>query len=322
MKAAIVQTIGQAPIFSDFSEPKASEGENLINVTAAAISQIVKSRASGRHYSLSASVPFVVGIDGVGRLNNGKRVYFVLPTAPFGSMAESCVAPSTQCIDIPDELDDLTAAAIANPGMSSWAAFSERAKLKSGETVLINGATGISGQLAVQIAKHMGAKKVIATGRNIDTLARLKDLGADVTIALTQDEAILDTVFKEQFSQGVDVVIDYLWGNSARQILIAAAKAGANAVPMRFIQVGSISGEEILLSSAILRSSSIEMMGSGIGSIPLNQLIHVTQQLLQATVAGGFKIAISAHPLSQIEQVWGRSDGATRVVLTLGNNHG
>ena len=139
-------------------------------MTAAAISHVVKSRASGAHYSASGQFPFVVGIDGVGRLDDGRRVYFVLPRAPYGSMAEQTVAPSAQCLALPDDLDDVTAAAIANPGMSSWAAYKERAKLKAGETVLVNGATGTAGRLAVQIAKHLGAKKVIATARNADAL--------------------------------------------------------------------------------------------------------------------------------------------------------
>src|SRR6202050_3061011 len=166
MKAAIVLGAGQTPMYRDFSEPLPSSGESRVTVAAAALSQVVKSRASGAHYSSSGQFPFVVGIDGVGRLDDGTRVYFVLPRAPYGSMAEQTVVPAAQCLPLPDGLDEATAAAIANPGMSSWAAFKERAQLKAGETVLVNGATGTAGRLAVQIAKHLGARKVIATGRN------------------------------------------------------------------------------------------------------------------------------------------------------------
>jgi NADPH:quinone reductase-like Zn-dependent oxidoreductase len=182
MKAAIVLGAGQTPVYGDFSEPQPSLGDTRIAVTAAAISHVVKSRASGTHYSASGQFPFVVGIDGVGRLDDGSRVYFVLPPAPYGSMAQRTVVPLAQCLALPDELDDVTAAAIANPGMSSWAAYTERAKLKTGETVLVNGATGTAGRLAVQIAKHLGAKKVIATARNADALTSVAALGADVTI--------------------------------------------------------------------------------------------------------------------------------------------
>jgi len=214
MKAAIVLQPGSTPVFGDFKEPDQSGGESRIAVSAAALSPVVKSRAAGAHYSSSGDFPFVVGIDGVGRLDDGRRVYFILPKAPYGSMAESAVAPSSQCVTLPDGLDDITAAAIANPGLSSWAAFKERARLAPGETVLVNGATGTSGRLAVQIAKYLGAKKVIATGRNAAALQSLKALGADETILLVEPAEELDHAFKECFAGGVDVVLDYLWGKA------------------------------------------------------------------------------------------------------------
>src|ERR1700689_1847161 len=150
MKAAVVMGAGQTPRYADFSEPTPAAGESKIAVTAAAISQVVKSRASGQHYSSAGQFPFVVGIDGVGRLDDGSRVYFVLPRAPYGSMAERTVAPPARCLPLPEDLDDVTAAAIANPGMSSWAAYVERAKLKPGETALVNGAAGTAGRPAGQ----------------------------------------------------------------------------------------------------------------------------------------------------------------------------
>jgi NADPH:quinone reductase-like Zn-dependent oxidoreductase len=168
---------GKTPIYGDFQEPVPESGEVQVTVSAAALSNVVKSRASGRHYSSSGELPFVVGIDGVGRLDDGRRVYFVLPRAPFGSMSEKTLIRPSQCVALPDDLDDVTAAAIANPGMSAWAAFRERAKLTVGENVLINGATGTAGRLAVQIAKYMGTRKVVATGRNPEALKALSVAG-------------------------------------------------------------------------------------------------------------------------------------------------
>jgi NADPH:quinone reductase-like Zn-dependent oxidoreductase len=317
VKAAIVREIGQMPVYGDFDEPVPSAGENRITVSAAAISQVVKSRASGKHYSSSGQFPFVVGIDGVGRLDDGSRVYFVLPRAPHGSMAERTVVPAAQCLALPDELDDVTAAAVANPGMSSWAAYTERARLRAGETVLINGATGTAGRLAVQIARHLGAGKVIATGRNADVLRSVAALGADVTIPLTESNEALEESFRQQFAQGVDVVIDYLWGNSAECLLTAGAKAGADAVPIRFVQIGAVSGADITLPSAVLRSSAIELMGSGIGSVPFDRFTHCIGELLQATVPGGFKIATNPVPLSEVEQAWPKDEGTRRTVFTV-----
>lgn len=317
MKAAIVQQAGQPPVYGDFADPIAAPGEHLITVTAAAISQISKGRASGTHYSASGAFPFVPGVDGVGRCEDGSRVYFVLPRAPHGGMAEQTVVPRERCLALPDRLDDITAAAIANPGLSSWAALRERARLQAGETVLINGATGTAGRLAVQIAKYLGAAKVIATGRNAETLRSLTALGADAVIPLVGDGDALEQSFKSHFAEGVDIVLDYLWGSSAERLLMAAAKAGAEARPIRFVQIGSVSGGDITLPSAVLRASAIELMGSGIGSISLERLIAATGELLQAAIPARLEIAVDPISLSAIEHHWARDDATRRIVLTM-----
>ncbi len=318
MKAAIVREPGNAPVYGDFNEPVAGDGEVRINVTASALSNVVRSRASGRHYSSSGDLPFVVGIDGVGRLDDGRRVYFVLPKPPLGGMSERTVVRSEQCIALPDELDDVTAAAIANPGMSAWAAMKERGKLKAGETVLVNGATGTAGRLAIQIAKYMGAGKVIATGRNVEALKSVVKLGADVTIPLTEDGDALENAFQEQFADGVNVVVDYLWGQSAERLIVAGAKAGKDAVPIRFVHVGSVSAPEITLPSAALRSSAIELMGSGIGSIPVDRLLKSIDGLMRATLPGRFEIATSTIPLSEVEEAWSTAGNMPRIVFKMG----
>lgn len=317
MKAAIVQGAGQSPVYGEFADPLPAAGERRIRVSAAAMSQLAKSRASGSHYSATGGFPFVAGVDGVGRLEDGSRVYFALPHAPYGSMAEWAVVPEAQCVPVPEGLDDVTAAAIANPGMSSWAAYTERAMLKPGETVLVNGATGTSGRLAVQIARTLGAGKVIATGRNRDALREVAVLGADVTIELNEDPAELEGRFKTQFSEGVDVVLDYLWGASATSLLIAGAKAGKEAVPIRFVQIGSGSGAEIALPSAVLRASAIQLMGSGIGSVSLERLVRAAGAVLQAAEPGGFAIAAQPVPLREVERAWPLDDSRRRTVFTL-----
>jgi NADPH:quinone reductase-like Zn-dependent oxidoreductase len=315
MKAAIVVESGKTPIYGDFKEPVPANGEVQVTVSAAALSNAVRSRASGTHYSSSAQLPFVVGIDGVGRLDDGRRVYFALPQAPFGSMSEKTVIRPSQCVFLPDDLDDVTAAAIANPGMSAWAALKERAKLMTGETVLINGATGTAGRLAVQIAKHMGATKVVATGRNVKSLKALSALGADVTIPLGDTGDAFENALKEQFGDGIDVVLDYLWGRSAERIIIAGAKAGKDAVPVRFVHIGSMSGPDITLPSAALRSSAITLMGSGIGSVPVERMVQSIDDLMKATVPAGFKIETKTFPLSQVEGVWAAADNMPRTVF-------
>ncbi len=314
MKAAIVRAAGQTPVYGDFAEPTPAPGESRISVSAAALSPLTRSRAAGAHYSVSGGFPAVVGVDGVGRLDDGRRVYFLLPRAPWGAMAERTVAPAAQIAPVPDGLDDVTAAAIANPGMSSWAAFRERAKLAAGETVLINGATGSAGRLAVQIARHLGAKRVIATGRNVDAL---RSLGVDATIALVNDEAALEESFSRFFAEGIDVVADYLWGKSAERLLVAAAKAMPDGATLRFVQIGSVSGPTIALPGAVLRSKPIALMGSGLGSVPLDRLAAGIGELMQGAASGEFSIPAKAAPLSQVEQVWGEASDA-RTVFTIG----
>ena len=317
MKAAIVSESGKTPAYGDFPEPVSASGECLVTVSSAALSQLTKGRASGQHYSSSGTFPFVAGVDGAGRLADGRRVYFVLPRAPFGGMAEQTVAPCTHCVPVPDDLDDITAAAIANPAMSSWAALRERAHLVAGETVLINGATGTSGRLAVQIAKHMGAKKVIATGRNAETLSALRAIGADDTIPLGSIGDEFENAMQSRFREGVEIVLDYLWGQSAERILVAAAKAAPEAVPIRYVNIGTMSSPNITLPGAALRSSAIQLMGSGIGSIPQSRLIGCIADLLQAAVPAGLAITTQTYPLHDVEAVWNSGGDSARIVFQI-----
>ena len=251
MKAAVVEAPDETPKYRDFTAPAHESGYEMISVRAAALSNLAKSRASGAHYSASGSYPAVVGVDGVGVTQDGRRVYFVLPEAPYGAMSEKTTVRVKQCLALPHEIDDITAAAIANPGMSAWAALAERAQLKAGETVLVNGATGAAGRVAVQIAKYMGASRVIATGRDQAALEQVSALGADAVIPFKLDVSNpnggkeFEAALIEEFAKGIDVVVDCLWGESAAAIITAIVKAVEDASPVRFIQVGSVSGDAI-----------------------------------------------------------------------------
>lgn len=314
MKAAVVYDPAQGPIYSDFDMPIAGENQQLITVKAAAISHVVKSRASGKHYSFDGVLPFIAGVDGVGITPAGERVYFVFPPSPWGSMAQFAPVSQAHCLPIPDGLDDATAAAMANPGMSAWAALVNRASFKAGETVLINGATGSAGQLAVQIARFLGAKKIIATGRNQQVLS---GLNADATVLLTEDPQTLSQALNEHAAGQIDVVIDYLWGSSAELLLKALAKHTPGVAPVRYVQVGSLAGQEITLPGAVLRASPIQLMGSGIGSLALPELVRATGEMLKASVAGGFTIAHKRIALSEVAQAWPLDDSKNRTVFVM-----
>jgi NADPH:quinone reductase-like Zn-dependent oxidoreductase len=323
MKAAIVTGVGKSPIFGEFNEPSPERGMEIITVRASALSQFSRSRSSGTHYSSDGSFPAVAGADGVGLTEDGRRVYFVLPEAPYGALAEKCLVDASHCVEIPEGLDDVTAAAIANPGMSAWAALVERARLQPGETVLINGATGSAGRLAVQLAKYLGAGKVIAIGRDEGELQELRSLGADAIIAFNLGALhplgakSYENALKEVFVHGVNVVVDYLWGESAKTVIIAIAKTVEDATPVRFVHVGGASGEdEIALPGAALRSSAIQLMGSGAKSVPLPKLLAGIKNVFEAAGPAKLQIATKIVPISEIEDAW-KAPGKPRIVIAI-----
>jgi NADPH:quinone reductase-like Zn-dependent oxidoreductase len=323
MKAAIVTAAGKTPIYGDFNMPVAKAGEELISVRASALSNLTRSRASGSHYSASGVFPAVAGTDGVGLTQDGRRFYFAMPEAPFGALAEFCPISTRRCVEIPDSLDDITAAAIANPGMSAWAALVERAHLVAGETVLVNGATGTAGRIAVQLAKYLGASKVIATGRNVEELEEVKQLGADVVIPFTlgmlhpSGTKDYEDALKQVFASGIDVVIDYLWGESAKTVIVAITKT-VDETPVRFVHVGGAGGEEnIELPGAALRSSAIMLMGSGVGSVSRTALVQAIRSVFEAVQPARLKIATTVVPLSEVEATWEKATGKPRVVFSI-----
>jgi NADPH:quinone reductase-like Zn-dependent oxidoreductase len=325
MKAAVIAGPGKAPIYGDFTEPVARAGEEVITVRASALSQFSRSRSSGSHYSADGVFPAVAGADGVGRTADGRRVYFVLPEAPYGALAEKSLVRSERCVPVPDGLDDTTAAAIANPGMSAWVALLARASLQPGETVLVNGATGTAGRLAVQLAKYLGAGKVIATARNAEELDEMKALGADVVIPFAlgtlhpSGAKQYEKALAEQFADGINVVIDYLWGESARTVIVAIAKAVDDATPVRFVHVGGASREEnIELPGAALRSSAIMLMGSGLKSVRMAALLDAVGNVFAVVAPANLQIETKTVPLSEIESTWENALGKPRVVFTIG----
>ena len=315
MNAAVVESFDAPPRYTTFADPVAGEGERLVTVTAAGLHPVVKALAKGTHYGSTGQLPFVPGVDGVGKLEDGSRVYFGIARPPFGTFAERALT-SFMCIPLPDGLDDVTAAAIANPAMSSWAALTARAKFTAGESVLILGAAGVAGRLAIQIAKRLGASRVIAAGRG--TLDKLKALGADAVIRTDQDPAALVSAFRAELSQsGIDVVLDYLWGHPAERFLEAISQKGLGktAPRIRYIQIGDSAGKTVTLPASILRSSGLEMLGSGFGSDSLDQLRQSIANFFQTAEKAPFQFQTRTAPLRDVEALWNESAKGTRLVF-------
>lgn len=316
MKAIVVHDFKQPPQWEDFQDPVAATDEYLIKVEAAALSNLVKARADGSHYSSVANFPFVPGVDGTGRLEDGSRIYFLFPSHPFGAMGEYAVVPKAMCVPLPDDLDAVTAAAIANPAMSSWCALVDRAHIVPGETVLINGASGSSGGMAIHIAKHLGAKKVIATARE-HHLERLMNMGADEVISLSTEPETLLSQLKQLFiEQPVSIVLDYLWGASAETILSAIGQAHQT-YRIRFVQIGSISGPVISFNAFPLRSTNLTLLGSGLGSVSNEDLLKGISDAFKVAHQLNLSVDIQAVPMQNASSVWNQTMGTKRVVFTL-----
>jgi NADPH2:quinone reductase len=251
-------------------------------------------------------------------MEDGRRVYFGIVRPPFGSFAAQTVTGVSMYVSLPTGLADEVAAGLANPGMSSWAALTARAKLVAGESVLILGATGSAGRLAVQIAKRMGARRVVAAGRNPEALEKVKALGADAVISLELGRDELVPAFrKEIVGDGVDVVLDYLWGAPTEAVLAAIAQKGlSHAAPrIRFVQIGSSAGPTISLDGATLRSSGLELVGSGFGSVSMPQLIAAIGEMFKEAAKTPFVNEVKVVALKDVGALWGSKEEGVRLVF-------
>jgi NADPH:quinone reductase-like Zn-dependent oxidoreductase len=203
-----------------------------------------------------------------------------------------------------------------NPAMSSWVALRRRISFQPGQSVLVLGATGSAGQMAIQVAKTLGAGTVIAAGRNRRVLDTLPDLGADVTIGLDGDPAEVSVRLGEAAGQ-VDVVIDYLWGVPAEQAMVALVQARADrAKPLCWIQIGSVAGPTANIDSAALRAANLQIVGSGQGSVSTADILAELGVLAVKVADGTLAVDAVAVPLSEVETAWTRtSEPGRRIVL-------
>ncbi len=309
MKAAVIFQKGEMPQYTDFPEPIAhGDSELLISVKTAAIKHVDKSRASGKHYSTKNDInqAKIIGSDGVGLLEDGTRVYAI---SVGGMIAEKAVIEKSLMVPLPSGFDNVSAAALPNAVIGSAMGLRFRADMKPSETVLINGATGFTGKIAVQIAKHYGAQKIIVTGRNEQSLQTLLTLGADEIVSVKQnDEAFVAQIKNIHSNTPIDVIVDYLWGHTAELILSALKGNGSFTHKTRFVSIGSVTGDIIQLSAETLRSVDLQMSGSGLGSWTKDQIQQMFGEILPEMfqLAANKKLEVDTISVSlkDIERLW------------------
>lgn len=322
MKAAVMFPGKDRPQYTDFPEPVVQQENALLaSMKAAAVKHLDKSKASGKHYSTKdlISQAAIIGGDGVGLLQDGKRVYAI----GNGMLAEKAIVEKDRLVLLPEGIDDVTAAALPNAVIGSAMALRFRAGMKPGETVLINGATGFTGRMAVQVARHYGAKKIIVTGRNEQSLQALLPLGAEETVSVQQEDAAFVAQIKSIHAHTpIDVIIDYLWGHTAELILAALKGSGSFTHKTRFVSIGAVAGDIIQLSAENLRSVDLQLSGSGLGSWTKNEVQQlftvILPEMFQLAAGGQLKVDTISVPLQEIEQLWNReAPSGKRWVVTI-----
>lgn len=316
MKAAVVTVFGEAPKYMDVAEPVASApNETVVQLVASALSPRVRSGASGTHYTSTGELPMTPGIDGVGRLPSGSLVYFVSPDTPYGAMAEKVVIDKRRAVELAPDVDPIKIAAAMNPAMASWVALRGRINLAKGAKVLVLGATGNAGRAAVPVAHYLGAREIVAIGRNASRIHDLLNLGANQIVDLDDEPKKVAQQVAETGSDA-DIVLDFLWGEPARQALCAVVPNRIDDQQLlTWIQIGAVAGSECAIPSAALRATNLRIIGSSQGSVAPALYRDEIALLATALMGGLVDIGTRSVPLRDVSDAWNAKVCAERIVF-------
>lgn len=328
VKAVVIKAGLTKPVYKDFPYQLPTASEVRVKVLGTSINHLVRARALGEHYSVKANdnSERLIGVDGVGLIDDKQLAYFVAIGPGCGSFAEYVNVDKRLVFPLPSKikLDDTDAIArvstLSNPAMSSFLAFGARLNglIKPGFTVAINGVTGASGSLAAEIArKQYGASTVIGIGRSKEKLeALVEPKGLDAIIPLTDS----DEEMTDKFSKyNVDVVLDYTWGKAAERTLNTLIKSRKDSTKLlSFVQIGQIGGADFNLSPGTLRSHNVFILGSGIGSFSQIDAVKTFPKIVESIANGdlGDDLTIETAKASDIEQEWDLWNPSSRKVFT------
>lgn len=319
----VVASGGKPPVYKDIEVNAPQPGEVAIDVIAVGYSNLVKGRASGAHYSAGdSSKESLVGVDGVGKIQGTDQLaYFVNFGPGRGSYLELVNVPKGMVFPFPEGAESSATervAALANGVMASYFALFDRVDVPKDAKIAILGATGTSGQLAIQVSKQLfGAKEVIGIARSAEKLKKLKDSEPllDETIALDEDE---NKVVASKVLDGVDIVLDFLWGQPATKILAAAVKSRSDKTRrLAWVEIGQMAGDDFTVPAAFLRSCNLWILGSGIGPLTPEQNKKVLQGVTEALALGKVKIDYRKVALADIGEEWSKPLGDVRAFFSV-----
>jgi NADPH:quinone reductase-like Zn-dependent oxidoreductase len=301
MRAAVIERHGEPPVVREMPEPVPDKA-TVVEVSAAALNPADLSIASGKFYTGPPPLPYIPGGEGVGRLlQNGKagpRVFF-RAAFPNGSLAERAVVTGGQMVAIPEGVSDGLAASLGTPGIAAYLGLTRRAQLKAGETVLILAASGVLGAIAVQVARLLGAGRIVAGARDEQGLARSLDLGADATVDLKKTEGLTERI-RDASGGRLDVVIDPVWGVPGVAALEAMSPFG------RFVQLGASAGAEAVVKSGVVRGRYLSILGHSNFSLPWEDLAAAYRALIDYAAAGKLTVEVEVMPLEAAAEAWKR----------------
>jgi NADPH:quinone reductase-like Zn-dependent oxidoreductase len=309
MNAAVVTSFDRPPCYQEVDVP-APTGDDfvVVDVLAAGLHPRVRSDASGRHYTSTGVLPMIPGIDGVGRMADGRLIYFATSDGYPGSMAEKAIVDVRRTVFLREHVDPLKVAAAMNPAMSSWVALRRRVPIPAGQQVLVLGATGSAGSMAVQVAKRLGAGRVVAAGRDAGRLHAVSQIGADETVRLVEDGEATDRALASAAAE-VDIVLDYLWGEPAERAITALLMARADrSRALDWVQIGAVAGATLQLASVALRSANLRIQGNGQGAVSTAGYLAELPSLVDEIEAGSLQIAVRPVPLRDVESAWAEPD--------------
>ncbi len=310
MRAALIRELGSGPELGEIDEPAG----DVVEVLAAPLNPVDLGVASGTYHAGNPAPPYVPGCEAIGRTADGRTVWIFggsLGLRRDGGMAERALIGDAAAVEVPAGVDPALAGALGIAGLAGWLPFAWRAPLHGGETVLVLGATGAVGLVAVQVAKLLGAARVIAAGRDPERLAKAAALGADATVRIGEHDDLAAAFREAADGDGPDYVFDALWGEPAGAAIRAAARGA------RIVNLGQSAGPTAELASGDVRGKGLTILGHVAFGVPPDVLAEHYPRLVGHARAGEIQLDVERVPLAGVAEAWRRQAAgeATKLVL-------
>jgi NADPH:quinone reductase len=296
VRAAVIRRSGATPALTQFADPQPGQGLSVGTLLAASLNPLDIAIVNDQFPLRRLQPPYIAGYEAVVQLGDGTRCYLTGPPAPYGTLAELVPVPDSAGFPVPAGIGPGLAAALGVAGLVGWLALDYRGHRQPGETVLVLGAGGSAGQLAMQSARILGASRVVGAARG-KALEQAADLGADAVVDLADDQAI-DAGLAAAASGGYDVIVDFLWDGFAPDAMNHAT------VGARYIQVGSSAGPTSTIAAAAIRNKLLTLVGHGLAATPAEVRRSAYAQLVQHAIDGKLTLDLEQTRLDDIIQTW------------------